>query len=141
MCCASSRTNCLRVRVKSRRACTAGGGTKLLRINPWAKRSAIHAASVTSLFRPGTFRMWAALASTSSKASSSTCQTGFQYTPVASMATCVTAMAREPVGQRQEPGRARGKLTGSLTRTCPPSAIRTQATTVALCTSNPAQRG
>ena len=79
VCCASSWTSCLRVRVKSRSACTAGGGTKRLRINPWAKRSAIHAASVTSLFRPGTFRMWAAFASTSSKASPRTCQTGFQY--------------------------------------------------------------
>ena len=33
--------------------------------------------------------MYIALASTSSKRPSSTCQTGFQYTPVDSIATCV----------------------------------------------------
>src|SRR5262249_42098634 len=55
-------------------------GTKLERISPCANRSAIHVASFTSLLRPGTLRMCAALASTSSNSpsASSTCQTGFQ---------------------------------------------------------------
>jgi hypothetical protein len=67
----------------------ACGGTKLERIRPCASRSAIHIASLTSVLRPGTLRMCAALASTSSNSASSTCHTGFQYTPVASIATCV----------------------------------------------------
>ena len=46
-----------------------------------------------SLFRPGTLRMCIALARTTVKGSSSTCQTGFQYTPVASIAACVQPLA------------------------------------------------
>src|SRR6478609_11940708 len=53
-------------------------------------RSASHVASLTSVLRPGTFFTCAALAKISSKWPSSTCHTGFQYTPVASMATCAT---------------------------------------------------
>jgi hypothetical protein len=59
-------------------------------MRPCASRSAIHVASLTSVLRPGTFLMCIAFASTSSKLPSSTCHTGFQYTPVASMATWVT---------------------------------------------------
>ena len=62
-------------------------------MSPWASRSAIHVASFMSVLRPGTFRMCAALARTNVRVSSSTCQTGFQYTPVASIATCVHACA------------------------------------------------
>src|SRR5438094_389758 len=69
------------------------GGTKLLRISPWAKRSAIQVASLTSLLRPGMLRMCMALARTSSKSPSRRCQTGFQYTPLDSMATCVQPRA------------------------------------------------
>jgi hypothetical protein len=47
--------------------CTGSGGTKLERINPCANKSAIQAASLTSVLRPGTLRMCCALASTSSK--------------------------------------------------------------------------
>src|SRR5437899_2193143 len=65
------------------------GGTKLLRMRPWARRSAIQVASLTSLLRPGMLRLCIALARTSSKWPSSTCHTGFQYTPVDSMATWV----------------------------------------------------
>ena len=100
-CAARSRTNCLRVRVSVRSSCTATGGTKLARISPWASRSASHMASLTSVLRPGTFLTCAALASTSSKWPSSTCHTGFQYTPVASMATCST-----PKESSQSPGPA-----------------------------------
>src|SRR5215831_4260281 len=46
-------------------------------MRPCASRSAIHAASRTSVLRPGTVRMCWALASTSSTSPSSTCQTGF----------------------------------------------------------------
>ena len=38
------------------------GGTKLARISPWAKRSAIHIASFTSVLRPGTALMLCAFA-------------------------------------------------------------------------------
>src|SRR3954462_1822563 len=57
------------------------------RMRPWASRSASHMASFTSVLRPGTAFTCIALASTSSKSSANTAQTGFQYTPVASMAT------------------------------------------------------
>ena len=53
-----SRTSCLRVRVRSRSSWIATGGTKLARIRPCASRSAIHVASLTSVLRPGTLRMW-----------------------------------------------------------------------------------
>src|SRR6516165_4523840 len=79
-----SRTSCLRVRVRSRNSWIGVGGTKLERISPCAKRSAIQVASLTSLLRPGTLRMCCAFARISSKSSSSRCHTGFQYTPVAS---------------------------------------------------------
>src|SRR5262249_61646134 len=48
-----------------------------------------HIASFTSLLRPGTFFTCVAFARMSAKRLSRTCQTGFQYTPVASIATCV----------------------------------------------------
>src|SRR5439155_18473042 len=68
----------------------SGPGTKLARISPCASSSANHVASFTSVLRPGTFLTCAALASTSSKPRpASTCQTGFQYTPVASIAAWV----------------------------------------------------
>src|SRR5256886_7217195 len=66
-----------------------GGGTKLGRSNPWQSKSASHSASFTSVLRPGTFRTCCALATTISKAPSRRAYTGFQYTPVLSIATCV----------------------------------------------------
>src|SRR5438552_740387 len=93
VCWAISRTSCLRVRVRSRSSWMGSGGTKLPRMRPWASQSAIHGASFTSLLRPGMLRMCLALARTSSKWPSSTCQTGFQYTPLDSMATCVQPWA------------------------------------------------
>ncbi len=103
-CCETSRTSCLRVRVRSRSCWIACGGTKLERIRPCASRSAIHIASLTSVLRPGTLRMCAALASTSSNSASSTCHTGFQYTPVASIATWRAVVLGQPVGQREQLG-------------------------------------
>src|SRR3982751_6619895 len=87
---AFSRVSCLRARVRSRRACSGIAGTKLGRMRPWASRSASHVASFTSVLRPGTALTWWALASTSSKSPAKTAQTGFQYTPVASIAMHVT---------------------------------------------------
>jgi hypothetical protein len=73
-------------RAKARSAWVAGSGTKLGRISPCASKSASQAASATSVLRPGTFLTRAALASTSVRSPSpSTCQTGFQCTPVASI--------------------------------------------------------
>jgi hypothetical protein len=65
------------------------GGTKLERSKPWHSKSAIHSASFTSVLRPGTFLTCCALATTISNAPSRMAYTGFQYTPVLSMATWV----------------------------------------------------
>src|SRR5882724_4431130 len=119
----------------------AGSGTKLARTNPCANNSDSHVASFTSVLRPGTFLTWAALAKTSSKLpSASTCHTGFQYTPVASIATCV-----QPLVASHSPNSIRLAVIVANVRTerdtSPPAAMRTHATTVSLCTSRPAQRG
>src|SRR5215471_3916794 len=113
------------------------GCTKLDRIRPCANRPASHIASFTSLLRPGTFFTCVAFARMSAKRPSRMCQTGFQYTPVASIATCVhpalsshSASANNPcvvVGKRRT-SRSTFRL---LIR-------RRQATTSALCTSRPA---
>ena len=102
-----SRLSCLRVRVRSRRSWIGCGGTKLARIRPCASRSAIQVASFTSLLRPGTPLMCAAFASTSSKRPSRMCQTGFQYTPVASIATMRAPGCLEPLGKLQQSARRR----------------------------------
>ncbi len=134
-----SRTSCFLVRVKSRNSWIGAGGTKLERISPCASRSAIHPASFTSVFRPGTFLMCWALARISSKRSSSRCQIGFQYTPVASIATCVT-----PCSANQSPNSSSAVVVVSKLRvsSCAGSLTqRTRAMTMSLCTSKPAQRG
>ena len=77
-CCARSRTSCLQVRVRSRSSWMGWGGTKLERISPWARRSAIYSASFTSVLRPGTFLISAALPSVRAKWPSRMCQIGFQ---------------------------------------------------------------
>ena len=72
----------------------AAGGTKLPRNSPCSNNSASHAASATSVLRPGTIFTCRALTNSNSKPrSSSTYQTGFQYWPVASMTTWVTPSA------------------------------------------------
>src|SRR6266511_512047 len=68
-----------------------GGGTKLPRSSPCSNSSHSHAASPTSVLRPGRIFTCRALTSSSSNPrSSSTYQTGFQYCPVASITTWVT---------------------------------------------------
>ena len=66
-----SRVITVRVRVRSRNARIGAGGTKDAFTNPWAPRSASHAASETSVLRPGRLRTAAALTRTTSKPSSS----------------------------------------------------------------------
>ena len=74
-----SRVSCLRARSSERSSWIASSGTKLGLISPQATRSAIHVASFTSVLRPGTFLMCAALATISSNAPSLRMfPTGFQ---------------------------------------------------------------
>ena len=137
-----SRMNCLRVRVRSRNACTSAGGTKLGRIRPCARRSASQVASFTSVLRPGTALTWAALARASSRSisSHSTAQTGFQYTPVASITTCVTPWLFSHADKRSRSAVVVANVSTWRT-TRAPSAMRAQATTLSLWMSRPAQRG
>jgi hypothetical protein len=135
LCCTASRTSCLRVRVRSLSSWIGSGGTKLEQINPCASRSAIQVASFTSLLRPGTLRVCAALASTSSNSPSNTCHTGFQYTLVDSIATCVQPASRSQSASATRPRVVVGKLRTSRT-TRAPAITRRHATTVCLCTSS-----
>src|SRR5262249_12294461 len=107
-------------------------GTKLGRIRPCANRSEIQSESLTSLLRPGTFLMCAAFASTSLKSSSDNmCQTGFQYTPVASIATCAHLVSVSHSDSAIRLAVVVANVRISLTR-LPSITRRTQATTVAL---------
>src|SRR5262245_9185329 len=138
---AFSRTSCLRVRSSPRSSWIAGCGTKLARTSPCANNSDSHVASFTSVLRPGTFFTCTAFARMSSKLlSASTCHTGFQYTPVASIATCVQPFSSSHSLNSIRPAvvvaNVRTKCDASL-----PAVRRTHATTVSLCTSRPAQRG
>ncbi len=136
---AVSRTSCLRVRISARRSWIGVGGTKLPRMRPCANRSAIQVASFTSVLRPGTFLMCAAFARTSWNFSSRMCQTGFQYTPVASIATCVHASVSSHADNSSRPvvvvSNVRTSSVSLLSST-----MRAHATTVRWCTSRPAQR-
>src|SRR3954452_6820305 len=78
-------------------------------MRPWASRSASHMASFTSVLRPGTAFTCIALASTSSKSPARTAQTGFQYTPVASMATHVTPWLVSHADSRSSSAVVRGE--------------------------------
>ena len=51
-----SRVMVVRARVRSRSTRIGCGGTNDARTSPWAPRSASHAASETSVLRPGTLR-------------------------------------------------------------------------------------
>ena len=87
-----------------------------------------------------TFRICWALASTSVNDSSRMCHTGFQYTPVASIATCV-----QPASVRHAASSSRPAVVVANSRcsvvTVRPAATRTQAFTRREWTSNPAHRG
>jgi hypothetical protein len=73
-------------------------------------------------------------------AASRTCQIGFQYTPVASIATWVTpSPTSQSRSSRNEAVNVRNRRTVE-TRSPSAPGVRTQAITVFLCTSNPAHR-
>src|SRR5215216_2775961 len=117
------------------------GGTKLPRSSPCSNSSASQAASQTSVLRPGRILTCRALTSSSSKpASSSTYQIGFQYWPVASITTWVTASAASHPASASSPAVKVENVRTSWARPPRPSGTRTQATTSSLATSNPAQR-
>ena len=100
----------LRYRVRFRSARIGLGGTKLARSSPASASWHSQAASETSVLRPGTCLTWRAFTSSSSNSSSRIAQTGFQYTPVASIVTCVhtdappasRASVRRPAHRRRE---------------------------------------
>src|SRR6266702_6826542 len=75
---------------------------KLALSRPCCNRSAIHSASLTSVFLPGTALICCALTTSTSKLLSSRLNTGFQYTPVASKATCVQPCSLEPITELQQ---------------------------------------
>ena len=66
---------------------------------------------------------------------------GFQYWPVASITTSVTASAASQSASASSPEVKVGNVRTSWSRPPCPSGTRTQATTSSLATSNPAQRG
>jgi len=130
----------LRVRISERSSWISSGGTKLALSSPQASRSAIHMASFIAVLRPGTCLMCAALATISVKSPSLRIfHTGVQYTPVASIATCVTRLAVSHASSANKPSVVVAKVRHS--RVGLRAVIsRTQATTVSLCTSSPATR-
>jgi hypothetical protein len=67
------------------------GGTKLALSRPASASWHSHAASETSVLRPGTCRACRALTNMHSNSSSRIAHGAFQYTPVASITPCVTA--------------------------------------------------
>src|SRR3990172_251619 len=127
----------LRYRVRSRSSRISGGGTKLGCKRPCSSNCAIHAQSETSVFRPGTFLMCAALTNSTSKSSSSREYTGFHKTPVLSIATCV-----QPCSASQYRSARRSSVIVpnvrivSVRSPAAPGTIR-PAATVSLWTSNP----
>ena len=80
------------------------GGTKLAANSPASSSRHSHSASPTSVLRPGTCLTWRALTNKHSNSSSSTYQTGFQNTPVASIATCVTRRCASQSRNANKPG-------------------------------------
>src|SRR3954463_16252826 len=119
----------------------SGGGTKLARSRPCSNNSAIHAASATSVLRPGTLCMCAAFTSNNSKSASNAAKTGFQYTPVASSATCVTPASVSQPANTLSPAVVveNCRVVDALERPDGRGA-RTFAITVSRCTSRPATR-
>src|SRR5215470_15728629 len=100
-------------------------------------------ASAWSGFRPGTFLTWAALTKNTVKGSSSRLETGFQYSPVLSMATWVMLAS---VSQAAQLSRARVIVPNVLSSMIPSASrpvgagIMRQAVIRCLWTSKPAHR-
>src|SRR5438128_1637961 len=107
----------------------SSAGTKLALISPQASRSAIHIASLMSVLRPGTCLMCAALATISVKSPALRIfHTGVQYTPVASIATCVHRLAVSHASNANRPSVVVAKVRHSrvgvrrtISRTQPPT--------------------
>src|SRR5262247_2109846 len=100
-------------------------------------------ASALSVFRPGTFLTWAALTKNTVKVSSRRLETGFQYSPVLSMATWVMLAS---VSQSAKLSRSRVMVPNVLSSIIPSasrpvgSGIMRQAVILFLWTSKPAHR-
>lgn len=101
--------------------------------------SASHSQSVTSVLRPGTALMWAGLARTTTKLASKTLNTGFQYTLVDSIATCVHRASDSQACRRNNSAVVVPKCRISF-RARRGSCQRTQTTTDSLWTSIPQHR-
>jgi len=110
--------------------------------SPCRSRSASHSLSWTSVLRPGTAFMWCGFTSRLVRPSSSSkLYTGRQYTPVDSMAMCVTP---QPPSQSASASRSAVIVPQVLTRrrTVPSGSVSsTHATTLRLWTSIPQHRG
>ena len=139
--CARSRTSVVRDCSSSRGARRAAGGMKLARSSPCRSRSASHALSATSVLRPGTCLTCCGLTSTTAcPPSSSSANTGHQNTPVRSRTTRSTCRSRSQA--LSAPRSAVIVPNVRTSRRAVPSGwvTSTHATTVRLCTSNPAHR-
>jgi hypothetical protein len=130
----------LRYRVSSRSSRIGSGGTKLGRIIPCAATSASHSASVRSVLRPGTFLTARALHSHAVNRDSSAYKTGFQYTPVASIATSSTRRSASHPASSARPDVVVANRSFSRTTPALGPSVRTHATTLSRCTSSPATR-
>lgn len=132
-------TSVLQYRVKSRTSRISRGGTKLPCSKPHSSNCAI-APSLASVLRPGTFLICAAFTSSTSNPSSSTQYTGFQYSPVDSIATCVTCHC----SSQSRSARRSPVLVPNVARVAyrfrPSPGTRTQALIVSRCTSKPHTR-
>jgi hypothetical protein len=113
---------------------------KLGRTSPCAKSSAIHWASLTSVLRPGTALLWAALSSQTSKVPSRRLKTGFQSSPVLSKPMWVQPPSASQSERRNSSLVVVPKVRVSASRVPCASRVSRQTTTVRLWTSMPAQR-
>jgi hypothetical protein len=124
-----------RSRVRSRRSRWATGGLTRARHHPCGKRAARQPAALTSVVRPGPALTWCACTTRTAKLPSRRLTTGFQSSPVRSLATGVHPQARSHAESASSPlGRVpQGRVS------CP-AGVKTQATMVFLGTSRPAHR-
>src|SRR5256714_12515802 len=112
---------------------------KLTLNKPCCNKSTIHSTSLTSIFLQGTTLICCALTTSTVKLPSSRLNTGFQYTPVASKATCV-----HPCSLSQSPSFNNSSVVvkevrNSLCVLPLDGCVNKQTLTVFLCTSSPAQ--
>src|SRR5262245_33322979 len=107
---------------------------KLAFNNPCRNKSANHSQSRTSVLRPGTALMWRALTKITVRRLSRILNTGFQYTPVLSIATCV-----HPTLLSQSPSCNSSSVIVAKVRISLRPFVTRHATTVLACTSSPQQ--